>query len=205
MQISPFPLCVQSVVEHWHEDDPVRELCRFDVLFLQILLDLLENLQWRKSWENIPLEFSCFSINSYYIFVRKDTSWVRPLDLSILLLLLCFHSSVPHIERNLSGHALLLLPTWLLDHETIPISSMREMTFQAVSHSEFLQNVPISTSKWYWTNCQSPRSSCSCKPPGLPSNSAQDEWRLSSTRTWTFSMSTHLFFMLPSKKLSGLL
>ena len=53
-----------DVVEHWHEDDPTCEYFRLDVLFSQVTLDLLKNLQWRKSWENIPLEFNCFSSNS---------------------------------------------------------------------------------------------------------------------------------------------
>ena len=74
---------------------------------------------------------------------KKDTSWILPIDLPILLLLLCFHSSVPHMELDLSRHVFLLLSTWSLDHETILISSMREMSSQAVSHSEFLRNVPI--------------------------------------------------------------
>ena len=54
--------CPIDVVEHCHEADPVCEFSRFDVAFSQIILDLLKNLQWRKSWENIPLEFKCFSI-----------------------------------------------------------------------------------------------------------------------------------------------
>ena len=62
---------------------------------------------------------------------------------------------------------------------------MRDMYFQSCWHSEFLQNAPISVSVWYWINSEFPRSSYSCKPPGSPSNSCQDEWRLSLTKTWT--------------------
>ena len=62
---------------------------------------------------------------------------------------------------------------------------MSDMYFQSCSHSEFLQNAPISVSVWYWINSEFPRSSYSCRPPGSPSNSCQDEWRLSLTKTWT--------------------
>ena len=55
-----------------------------------------------------------------------------------------------------------------------------------------LQNAPISISVWYWTSSEFPRSPCSCRLPKSPYNSAQDEWLLSLTKTWTFSMSTHL-------------
>ena len=61
-----------DVVEHWHENDSVCEFFRFDVPFSQINLDLLRNLQWRKSRENIPLEFNCFSVVSLQFFVRRE-------------------------------------------------------------------------------------------------------------------------------------
>ena len=35
-----------------------------NVLILLVFLDLLEDLQLSKSWENIPLELNRFSINS---------------------------------------------------------------------------------------------------------------------------------------------
>ena len=46
------------------------------------------------------------------------------------------------------------MPTGSLDHETMSIASMSEMYFKFYSHSEFLQNVPIPISVWYWTNSQ---------------------------------------------------
>ena len=50
----------------------------------------------------------------------------------------------PGTVRNLSRHVFLLLSTGSLDHETMLISSMREMHCQSYSHSEFLQIAPIS-------------------------------------------------------------
>ena len=75
-----------------------------------------------------------------------------------------------------------------LDHETTWISSMRELHFQLVSHSEFLQNVSLSTSERYRTNSGFPRSSCSCVRPNSQYNSVQDEWLLSLTKTRTICM-----------------
>ena len=56
--------CPSYVVGYWHEDDSVRELFWCSIFALQVVLDLLENLQCCESWENIPLGFNCFSINS---------------------------------------------------------------------------------------------------------------------------------------------
>ena len=55
-------------------------------------------------------------------------------------------TSTPDTVRSLSTHVLLLWSTESLDHETMSISSMKEMYFQSYSHSESLQNVPISVS-----------------------------------------------------------
>ena len=43
--ISSFHFSPFDVVEHRHEDDPITELFRFDVSFLQIPLDFLKNPQ----------------------------------------------------------------------------------------------------------------------------------------------------------------
>ena len=94
-----------NVIEHWLEHDRVLELFGFDVLSAWIFVDLLKNLRWRKSREHIPRFFG-----------KKDTSWILPLDLPILPWLLCFHSSVPNIERNPHRrHTLLPMPIWSLD------------------------------------------------------------------------------------------
>ena len=37
--------CPNNIVERWHEDDPVREQFRFNVLAFHVFLDLLKNLQ----------------------------------------------------------------------------------------------------------------------------------------------------------------
>ena len=63
------------------------------------------------------------------------------------------------------------------------ISTMRETYFQSYSRSESLQNAPISFSLWYWVSSEFLRSSCSCRPRSSPSNSVQDEWLLSLTKT----------------------
>ena len=56
--------CQIVIVEHWHEDDPICEFLRFNVPLFQVIVGLLKNLQWRKSWEDITLEFNCFSTGS---------------------------------------------------------------------------------------------------------------------------------------------
>ena len=43
--------CPINIVEHWQENDPISEFFRINVPFLQIILDLLKNLQWCKSWK----------------------------------------------------------------------------------------------------------------------------------------------------------
>ena len=63
--------CPINVVEHWHEDDPVCKFLRINFPLLQILLNLLKNVQWCESWENIPLEFNWFSIDSCQFSVRS--------------------------------------------------------------------------------------------------------------------------------------
>ena len=55
-------LCAFDIIEHCHEDDSIFKLVRFNALILQNILDLLENVQWRESWENIPLELNDCSI-----------------------------------------------------------------------------------------------------------------------------------------------
>ena len=45
------PLGPINIVEHWHEDDPICEFFRVKNPLLQVILDFLKNLQWRKSWE----------------------------------------------------------------------------------------------------------------------------------------------------------
>ena len=64
-------LCPIDVVEHWHEDDSVCEFSDSMFHFRKSFRDLLKNLQWRKLWENTPLEFCCFSIDSQQLFVRR--------------------------------------------------------------------------------------------------------------------------------------
>ena len=83
------------------------------------------------------------------ILCKKRTFWILPLDLPNSQLHLCYHTSSPDTVRNLRNRVLLLLATGSLDLETMSISSMREMNFQAVSLWDFLQNVPISTYEWY--------------------------------------------------------
>ena len=159
-----------------------RKRVIWGVVFTQIILDFLKNLQRRISCENILLEFNWFSIDSQQFFETKG-HFMLPLDLSILQLQLCCRSSSPGIVRNLSKHVLLLMSTGSHDHETRLISSMREMHFQSYAHSEFLQNAPISISAWYWTSSEFLRNSCSCRPPSSPNNSVQYEWLLSLTKT----------------------
>ena len=61
-----------------------------------------------------------------------------PFDLPIFLLLLCFHSPVPHIELNLSRHERLPLPTRLISPRTV-------MNIPDIFTSESLQNAPLPT------------------------------------------------------------
>ena len=48
--------CPIDVVQRWHEDDTISKFFWFNVPSLQITLDPVKNLQWWKSWENIPFE-----------------------------------------------------------------------------------------------------------------------------------------------------
>ena len=103
MQFSSFfPL---DVVEHRHEDDLVFEVFRLYVVPLQVHLDLLENSQCCKSWENVPLEFNCFSIKTHCVLVR----WI-PFEIFNLSCPFCIAVSLdsvlfyPHIALNLRGH-----------------------------------------------------------------------------------------------------
>ena len=137
-----------NVVEHWHEDDPVLELFGLNVLSRQVFLDLLKKRQWRKSWKfspRIQLLLHRFPL----LLGKTDTSWVLPLDLPILLSLLCCHSSVPDFERNLQRPTLLPSPIWSLNHEIILISSRTVWIFQSfyiqnlfrILHHQLLSNV----------------------------------------------------------------
>ena len=56
--ISPY-----DVIEHRHEDDSSLESFKF-AHFAHELLDFTAKLQCSESWENIPLEFHRFSVNS---------------------------------------------------------------------------------------------------------------------------------------------
>ena len=84
-----FLFFVQSMsLNNWHEDDPICEF-RFNGSFQQIMMDFLKNLQWRKSWENIPLEFSQLLLHQFpAILSKKRTLWILPPGLPIFGLLL---------------------------------------------------------------------------------------------------------------------
>ena len=80
--------------------------------------------QWRKSWQNIS--------RIQFLLHRFPQVLVRRIHLEFFHLTFpscyCFFAFIhlsPHIELSQSRHALLLLSTWPVDHETILISSMR--------------------------------------------------------------------------------
>ena len=135
-----------NVIEHWHEDDLVLELFGFHVLSHQYVW-----VSWRIANDENPGKYSTriqLLLHRFPLLRGKnDTSWVLPLDLPILLSLLCLHSSVPDIEWNLHRQTPWPSPIWSRDHEIILISSRTEMNFPAILHSEFIQNVPSSTSE----------------------------------------------------------
>ena len=171
IQIPSFPSVVQSM-SLYIDMKMIRSVNFSGSMFLS---RKSSEIFWRicnfeKSWENTTLEINCFSIDSQQFFVRKETFWTLPLDLPIFQLHLRFLSFSPDTLLN------------RLDHETILILSMEEMHCQSYSHSESLQNAPISIFVWYWLSSEFPRSSCFCRPPGSPNNSVQDEWRLSSMK-----------------------
>ena len=139
------------------------------------------------------------------ILCEKGTSWILPLDLAIFQLLLCYRSFSPDTIRNRNRQVLLHLSTGSLDHETLLISSKMERCCESYSHSESLQNVPMSNSLWYWISSECPRSSCSCRLPNSPNNLVQDEWLLSLTKTWKSTYQHISSSMLPLKMLSILL
>ena len=130
----------------------------------------------------------CNDANPGKIFESDSIGLLFP---PIFKLHLCFHSFHQRV-RNRSGHVLLPLSTEPLDHETILISSMREIHSESYSHSLSLQNAPISISVRYLLNSELPRRSCYCRLPSSPNKSVQDGWRLSLTKTWTFLIPTHL-------------
>ena len=89
-----------------------------NVLSRQVLLDLLKNLQCRKSCEIVrtPWKYATLIqllLHRFPLLLGKtDTTWVLPLDLPIFFSLLCCHSSVPDFERNLLWPILLSSPIW---------------------------------------------------------------------------------------------
>ena len=119
---------------------------------------------------------------------KTNTTWVLPLDLSIFLLLLECLSSVQHTERNQHRHTLLPSPIWSLDHWLLPIPPRKVMNTPGISHSEFLQNVPLPTFEQCSRRSQYLRISCPCRIPNSTQNSGQSGWRLSLTKSWTFPM-----------------
>ena len=66
--------CPFDGLRHWHEHDSIFKVFKFHVSALQVFMDLLEDLQWRKSWENIQLELDRFSINSKQFSVQTGLS-----------------------------------------------------------------------------------------------------------------------------------
>ena len=139
-------LCPFDVIEHRHEDDSIFKIFRFNVSILQVFLDLLEDLQWRKSWEN------------YSTRTQSVLQLLNDLTFS------------PSIIRNLSRRVLLLSSTWPLDREQVQISPMRELSNQSLSHTESQLDGPTSPSEWYRINSEVPRSMCSCILPKFQCN-----------------------------------
>ena len=113
-----------NIIEHRHEDDSIFKTCRFNVFFLQVLLDVFS---WRKSWENIPLELNRFSIN-VHIKVLSENPFVEilPLDLTIFDLNLQDPSFSTSIRQNLNNIVLLPLTTWSSHHEPAKIVHERD-------------------------------------------------------------------------------
>ena len=75
-----------DVIEHWHEDDLVSgSMFRSP----KSSWNFLKNLQWWKSWENVPLEFNWFPIDSQQFFVEGDilnsSTWPSHLVIASLL------------------------------------------------------------------------------------------------------------------------
>ena len=69
LQDSKYILCTSFLspfdeVEHRHEDDSIFKFFCTCLTNCNSVLNLLENLQCRVSWENVPLELNWFSINS---------------------------------------------------------------------------------------------------------------------------------------------
>ena len=70
-------LCRINVVEHGHQDDSIFEFFGTCVTSFQFVLNLLDNLQCCKFWENFPLTLCWFSIDPGCLFASLDCwkSW----------------------------------------------------------------------------------------------------------------------------------
>ena len=80
-------------------------------------------------------------------------------------------------------------------------SSLRHMERNQHGH------ILLPSSIWsldHWLILNSPRILCSCRSPNSINNSAQDGWQISSTKSWTFSISIHLFCTLEDENVASL-
>ena len=113
IQMPSCPLSVQSMSSNI-DMKMIRSVHFSGLMFLfrRSSWIILKNLQCRKSWDNIPTRTHLLLHRFPATLCNKGTFWIHPLDLHIFQLYLCFHSSSPHMERNLSVHVLSLCFHW---------------------------------------------------------------------------------------------
>ena len=166
-------------------------------------LDFLRNFQWRNSWENIPLEFEWFSIDSQQFCLRSGhfeffhLTFLSHSCISVFILL---------VQTQFGIRADTYFCLRPLDHLIMRqywSRPWRRGTVNRMHIQNFFRMVQISISVWHWTSSEFPR--VSCRLTDSPNNVVQDEWLLSLTKIWTFAISTHWSLMLQMQILSTLL
>ena len=193
--------CPIDVVEHWHEDDSVCELFKFNVSLSKIILDFSEESAMTKIPGECSTRIQLVLIDSQQFCVRSGHFEFFHLTFPSYNCI----SVIKHLHQTQHGICaythFCLCP---LDH--LITRQCRSRPWDVLSIvCTFRISSGCSNSVGNWINSEFRRSSSSCRLPSSPNNLVQDERLLSLTNTWTFSISTHWSLMLQVQMLSTLL